>query len=268
MKAGETQHESLFNQARKSVCMSYYSDAHKYIACLAWNSSDSWELNSFVFFRLNCWRSMYWTWRNMIKTMTSEIVPALSANSLCPLIRAVLFTNMPRSFSLHSSLPPSWSLHLKVKVLILVNYKNPDLHANLQIFTLEITGTFRKKSEEQETIRDLICDFLHFFADRDHFQLGSLSHLLNAKAGGYQELPNWPESAPDPSVRNVEVKDSVCAGQTVLTGPEGAGVLLLQTTRGSSNMQDLPKKRSKALTKKCTHMLNHFYIAHFPRSLA
>uniref|UniRef100_A0A671KDM4 AP-3 complex subunit beta n=1 Tax=Sinocyclocheilus anshuiensis TaxID=1608454 RepID=A0A671KDM4_9TELE len=47
------------------------------------------------------------------------------------------------------------------------------------------------------------------FKDRDHFQLGSLSHLLNAKAGGYQELPDWPESAPDPSVRNVEVKDSI-----------------------------------------------------------
>uniref|UniRef100_A0A671KFL1 AP-3 complex subunit beta n=1 Tax=Sinocyclocheilus anshuiensis TaxID=1608454 RepID=A0A671KFL1_9TELE len=58
------------------------------------------------------------------------------------------------------------------------------------------------------------------FKDRDHFQLGSLSHLLNAKAGGYQELPDWPESAPDPSVRNVEVKDSVCARRTVLTGPE------------------------------------------------
>ncbi|CAF98388.1 unnamed protein product [Tetraodon nigroviridis] len=46
------------------------------------------------------------------------------------------------------------------------------------------------------------------FKDRDHFQLGSLSHLLNAKAGGYQELPDWPETAPDPSVRNVEVKES------------------------------------------------------------
>uniref|UniRef100_H3CSP9 AP-3 complex subunit beta n=1 Tax=Tetraodon nigroviridis TaxID=99883 RepID=H3CSP9_TETNG len=43
--------------------------------------------------------------------------------------------------------------------------------------------------------------------DRDHFQLGSLSHLLNAKAGGYQELPDWPETAPDPSVRNVEVPE-------------------------------------------------------------
>ncbi|CAL8356926.1 unnamed protein product [Lota lota] len=47
------------------------------------------------------------------------------------------------------------------------------------------------------------------FKDRDHFQLGSLSHLLNTKAGGYQELPEWPEDAPDPSVRNVEVKESV-----------------------------------------------------------
>ncbi|XP_060743171.1 AP-3 complex subunit beta-2 isoform X2 [Tachysurus vachellii] len=45
------------------------------------------------------------------------------------------------------------------------------------------------------------------FKDRDHYQLGSLSHLLNTKAGGYQELPDWPESAPDPSVRNVEVPE-------------------------------------------------------------
>uniref|UniRef100_A0A8C9FL75 AP-3 complex subunit beta n=1 Tax=Pavo cristatus TaxID=9049 RepID=A0A8C9FL75_PAVCR len=44
------------------------------------------------------------------------------------------------------------------------------------------------------------------FKDRDHFQLGSLSHLLNAKAVGYQELPDWPDEAPDPSVRNVEVR--------------------------------------------------------------
>ncbi|TRY85292.1 hypothetical protein DNTS_035788 [Danionella cerebrum] len=89
------------------------------------------------------------------------------------------------------------------------------------------------------------------FKDRDHFQLGSLSHLLNAKAAGYQELPDWPESAPDPSVRNVEVKDSVCAERTVLTeaGSEASGVLLLQTSRGSSTVQDLPLKRSKALTK-------------------
>ncbi|KAL0628022.1 AP-3 complex subunit beta-1, partial [Plecturocebus cupreus] len=41
--------------------------------------------------------------------------------------------------------------------------------------------------------------------NRDHFQLGTLSHTLNIKATGYLELSNWPEVAPDPSVRNVEV---------------------------------------------------------------
>lgn len=41
--------------------------------------------------------------------------------------------------------------------------------------------------------------------DRQGFQVGSLSHMINLKAGGYQELPEFPEVAPDPSVRNVEV---------------------------------------------------------------
>ena len=41
--------------------------------------------------------------------------------------------------------------------------------------------------------------------DRDQFQLATLSHLIDNKAAGYQELPEWPEEAPDPSVRNVEV---------------------------------------------------------------
>uniref|UniRef100_A0A8D2LW83 Adaptor related protein complex 3 subunit beta 2 n=1 Tax=Varanus komodoensis TaxID=61221 RepID=A0A8D2LW83_VARKO len=50
------------------------------------------------------------------------------------------------------------------------------------------------------------------FKDRDHFQLGSLSHLLNAKAVGYQELPDWPSEAPDPSVRNVEVLATLLGG--------------------------------------------------------
>ncbi|KAM6937549.1 AP-3 complex subunit beta-2 [Xenentodon cancila] len=60
------------------------------------------------------------------------------------------------------------------------------------------------------------------FKDRDHFQLGSLSHLLNAKAGGYQELPDWPEAAPDPSVRNVEVKEST---EDTITGDGRVGLL-------------------------------------------
>lgn len=62
-------------------------------------------------------------------------------------------------------------------------------------------------------LRNNQCFLLH--TDRDHFQLGSLSHLLNAKAVGYQELPDWPEEAPDPSVRNVEVKEAVRANLSI-----------------------------------------------------
>jgi len=42
------------------------------------------------------------------------------------------------------------------------------------------------------------------FNDREIYQLGSMSHYLNSRAPGYQDLPDYPESAPDPSVRNVE----------------------------------------------------------------
>ncbi|KAG1662788.1 AP-3 complex subunit beta-1 [Nymphon striatum] len=43
------------------------------------------------------------------------------------------------------------------------------------------------------------------FKDRDAYQLGSLSHYIFARAYGYNELPEFPENEPDPSVRNVEV---------------------------------------------------------------
>ncbi|KAG0715239.1 AP-3 complex subunit beta-1 [Chionoecetes opilio] len=43
------------------------------------------------------------------------------------------------------------------------------------------------------------------FKDRDQFQLSTLSHLINARAAGYQDLPDFPPEAPDPSVRCVEV---------------------------------------------------------------
>ncbi|XP_054612402.1 AP-3 complex subunit beta-1 isoform X2 [Dunckerocampus dactyliophorus] len=47
------------------------------------------------------------------------------------------------------------------------------------------------------------------FKDRDRYQLGTLSHSLNSKAAGYQELSDWPTVAPDQSVRNVEVIEPV-----------------------------------------------------------
>ena len=44
-----------------------------------------------------------------------------------------------------------------------------------------------------------------FCLDRSQYQLGSLSHMINSKAVGYQDLPPHPEVQPDPKVRNVEV---------------------------------------------------------------
>lgn len=40
---------------------------------------------------------------------------------------------------------------------------------------------------------------------RARWQLGSLSHFINAEASGYNSLPEFPEEAPDPTVRDVEV---------------------------------------------------------------
>lgn len=42
------------------------------------------------------------------------------------------------------------------------------------------------------------------YTGRESYQLGSMSHFLNNRVNGYQPLPDYPETAPDPSVRNVE----------------------------------------------------------------
>lgn len=53
--------------------------------------------------------------------------------------------------------------------------------------------------------RPIIWNYVVAIIDHGEFMLGSLSHLLNARASGYQELPDFPDVPPDPSVRNVEV---------------------------------------------------------------
>lgn len=44
------------------------------------------------------------------------------------------------------------------------------------------------------------------YKDSDQYQLGTLSHSINSRVNGYQELPDFPLQAPDPTVRNVEIK--------------------------------------------------------------
>ncbi|NWT57912.1 AP3B1 protein, partial [Erythrocercus mccallii] len=58
------------------------------------------------------------------------------------------------------------------------------------------------------------------FKDRDHFQLGTLSHTLNSRATGYLELSDWPEVAPDASVRNVDVAESAKEWTGILSKPK------------------------------------------------
>ena len=49
------------------------------------------------------------------------------------------------------------------------------------------------------------ANYSDVLTERDQYQLSTLSHVINARAQGYQELSDWPEEAPDSSVRNVEV---------------------------------------------------------------
>ncbi|XP_062468386.1 AP-3 complex subunit beta-1 isoform X2 [Pezoporus occidentalis] len=58
------------------------------------------------------------------------------------------------------------------------------------------------------------------FKGRDHFQLGTLSHTLNSQATGYLELSDWPEVAPDPSVRNVEIVEPAKEWTGILGKPK------------------------------------------------
>lgn len=57
------------------------------------------------------------------------------------------------------------------------------------------------------------------FIDREQFQMGSLSHYINARANGYHDLPSFPEVAPDNSARNVasETTPKVSKKQPILT---------------------------------------------------
>lgn len=60
--------------------------------------------------------------------------------------------------------------------------------------------------------------------DRDQFQLGTLSHFLNQRCAEYQDLDEFPDVAPDPSVRNVQGYDSP-SEETKLTPYEAVQVI-------------------------------------------
>lgn len=48
---------------------------------------------------------------------------------------------------------------------------------------------------------------MYSFIDREEYQMGSLSHYINCRAIGYQDLPQFPDSPTDSSVRCVVVPE-------------------------------------------------------------
>ncbi len=64
------------------------------------------------------------------------------------------------------------------------------------------------------------------YKESDHLQLGTLSHAINLRINGYNDLPDFPVVPPDPSVRNVEVPQPVeptRAGNTTSSGKSSKG---------------------------------------------
>ncbi len=101
---------------------------------------NSWELNSFAFFFsvfqtklltqyvLNLAKyDQNYDIRDRARFIRQLIVPTDKSGALHKYAKKLFLALKPA---------PSWSLHLKVKVFILVNYKNPDLHANQSTFLL------------------------------------------------------------------------------------------------------------------------------------
>lgn len=62
------------------------------------------------------------------------------------------------------------------------------------------------------------------FSDRERFQLGTLSHLLNQKCSNYTDLPDFPIEAPDPTIRRsalpLGAEEKALADQRKISGVE------------------------------------------------
>uniref|UniRef100_A0A8C6U734 AP-3 complex subunit beta n=1 Tax=Neogobius melanostomus TaxID=47308 RepID=A0A8C6U734_9GOBI len=157
--------------------------------------------------------------KHMAKLIDNIQVPMARASILwligeycehVPKIAPDVLRKMAKSFTNEEDIVKLQILNLAAK-LYLTNSKQTKLLTqyvlNLLIVPTEKSGALSKYAKKLFLALKPAPVLESPFKDRDHFQLGSLSHLLNAKAGGYQELPDWPESAPDPSVRNVEVPE-------------------------------------------------------------
>jgi len=89
-----------------------------------------------------------------------------------------------------------------------MNYDIRDRARYIRVFLFPApgneTGSVQKLAKKVFLTRKPAPVYESKFANRQEYQLGSMSHFINAKANGYQDLPEFPSSPPDPTVRNVE----------------------------------------------------------------
>ncbi|KAF2353100.1 AP-3 complex subunit beta C-terminal domain [Trinorchestia longiramus] len=94
------------------------------------------------------------------------------------------------------------------------------------------------------------------FKDREQFQLGTLSHFINARASGYKDLPDFPEVAPDTTVRSVPgfsdaspkrkvEKKSKSAKKFYSSGSEGSEEASENSSEDESDSDKVPDEESK-----------------------
>ncbi|XP_063708004.1 AP-3 complex subunit beta-2 [Culicoides brevitarsis] len=77
------------------------------------------------------------------------------------------------------------------------------------------------------------------YKGREQFQLGSMSHYLSQRVTGYQDLPKFPETAPDNSVRNVEPPPQEVARREAETSKHASKPA--KTSKGA-----VPKNKSRS----------------------
>jgi len=86
----------------------------------------------------------------------------------------------------------------------------------------EAGNNLKKKAKKIFLVEKPAPILQSLFKDRGQYQLGSLSHMIDNKAAGYQELPEFPDEKPDSSVRNVEM-EPVYGNQFLLTKEKSEG---------------------------------------------
>jgi len=64
-------------------------------------------------------------------------------------------------------------------------------------------GTLTERASEIFLTKKPVSQISSSFHERSRFAIGSLSHIVNHTVFGYEPLPEFPEKAPDSSVRNV-----------------------------------------------------------------